>query len=285
MYKWALLARYVYTYEEFVIVTEAPQCNRMTATGQDTDNKRIIYNIQIGNVQNSKNTIYNIDNYVCTGLICANLKCKNKYVWWINNVNSVVCSMLNVKCSWDGLPEGRNCSCVWSFGAQCSVASTRRQQFKEGVCWMWWGPEWFCQLTLDKYSSWRVGRVVPMIRSAVRTTLRSLLWSDLVAEMNQTVIDGFNDGRVELFQQLMWQVEIPQLAKDVQPLLGLFHNGLNVIVPLQVLRNCGAQESGWLHCSHSAVHDGEWGRAGGFLLKSTIISTVLSMLSSRLLRL
>ncbi len=108
------------------------------------------------------------------------------------------------------------------FGAQCSVASTRRQQFKEGVCWMWWGPEWFCQLTLDKYSSWRVGRVVPMIRSAVRTTLRSLLWSDLVAEMNQTVIDGFNDGRVELFQQLMWQVEIPQLAKDVQPLLGPF---------------------------------------------------------------
>ncbi len=26
-------------------------------------------------------------------------------------------------------------------------------------------------LTLDKYSSWRVGRVVPMIRSAVRTGL------------------------------------------------------------------------------------------------------------------
>ncbi len=37
--KLALLAWYVYTYEEFVIVTEAPQCNRMTATGQDTDNK------------------------------------------------------------------------------------------------------------------------------------------------------------------------------------------------------------------------------------------------------
>ncbi len=29
-WEWALLARYVYTYEEFVIVTEAPQCNRMT---------------------------------------------------------------------------------------------------------------------------------------------------------------------------------------------------------------------------------------------------------------
>ncbi len=59
-------------------VTEAPQCNRMTATGQDTDNKK--NNIQIykiDNVQNSKNTIYNIDNYVCTFMICANLKCIN----------------------------------------------------------------------------------------------------------------------------------------------------------------------------------------------------------------
>ncbi len=44
-------------------------------------------------------------------------------------------------------------------------------------------------LTLDGYSSWRVRRVVPMIRSAVRVTLCSLLRSDLVAELNQTVID------------------------------------------------------------------------------------------------
>ncbi len=44
-------------------------------------------------------------------------------------------------------------------------------------------------LTLDRYSSWRAGRVVPMIGSAVRTTLHSLLRTDLVAELNQTVID------------------------------------------------------------------------------------------------
>ncbi len=44
-------------------------------------------------------------------------------------------------------------------------------------------------LILHKYSSWRVGRVVPMIRPAVQTTLRSLPRSDLVAELNQTVID------------------------------------------------------------------------------------------------
>ncbi len=36
-----------------------------------------------------------------------------------------------------------------------------------------------------------------------------------------------------------------------------------MIVPLQVLRNCGAQESELLHCSHSAVHDGEWGERRG----------------------
>ncbi len=49
------IARYVYTYKELVIVTEAPQCNRNTATGPDTDNKN--NNIQIykiGNVQQQK---------------------------------------------------------------------------------------------------------------------------------------------------------------------------------------------------------------------------------------
>ncbi len=81
-----------------------------------------------------------------------------------------------------------------------------------------------------------------MISSAVRTTLRSLLRSDLVAELNQTE-DRLNDGGVELFQQLLWHVVLPQLVKEVQPLLGLFHHGLDVSVPLQVLRNCGAQES------------------------------------------
>ncbi len=57
-------------------MTEAPRCNRMTATGQDTDSKRTVYKYTIGNVQNSKNTIYNTDYYVCTGLTCANLKRK-----------------------------------------------------------------------------------------------------------------------------------------------------------------------------------------------------------------
>ncbi len=34
-----------------------------------------------------------------------------------------------------------------------------------------------------------------------------------------------------------------------------------VIVPLQVLGDGGAQESEWLHCSHRAAHDGDWGES------------------------
>ncbi len=49
-----------------------------TVQQDDSSRTQIIKknSIQIDNVQNSKNTIYNIDNYVCTGMICANLKCK-----------------------------------------------------------------------------------------------------------------------------------------------------------------------------------------------------------------
>ncbi len=61
----SFIARHVYAYEEFVLVIEAPQCDRMTVTKQDTDNKK--NNIQIykiDNVQNSQNTIYKIDHFV-----------------------------------------------------------------------------------------------------------------------------------------------------------------------------------------------------------------------------
>ncbi len=43
--------------------------------------------------------------------------------------------------------------------------------------------------------------------------------------------------------ELLWQVELPRLAKEVQPLLGLFYNGVYVIVPLQFLGDGGASTS------------------------------------------
>ncbi len=104
----SFIARYVYTYEEFVFVTVAPRCNRMTATGQTQ----------------TTNEQYTNRQFVCTGMLGANLKC-NKYVFK-KKYNSVVCSTFNIECSWDGLPEGRNCFCVWLFWCSelCSVDQT-----------------------------------------------------------------------------------------------------------------------------------------------------------------
>lgn len=72
--------------------------------------------------------------------------------------------------------------------------------------------------TLNEYSSWRVGRGVPMILPAVWTICCSLLRPDLVAEPNQTdsyrsAKDRFSDCRVELQKQHLRQVELPQTSE------------------------------------------------------------------------
>ncbi len=140
-----------------------------------------------------------------------------------------------------------------------------------------------------KNSSWRVGRVVPIIRSAVLTTLRSLLRSDLVAELNQTVNDvqrtdsmlaekncfSSSCGRwnflswrrkyslcwasMWLSHFRSWEIVVPRNLNDF------------IAVTLLFMMVTGGRARG--------------GGGGWVLLKSTIISTVLSVLSSRLLRL
>ncbi len=55
-------------------------------------------------------------------------------------INSVVYYTFIVKLTVHRLPEGRNCSCAGRSGAQSSVASA-------------------LLLSLDEFSSWRVGRV------------------------------------------------------------------------------------------------------------------------------
>ncbi len=77
-----------------------------------------------------------------------------------------------------------------------------------------------------------------MICSAVQTTLRSLLRSDLVAELNQTVID------VQRMDSMMAEYNFfSSSCGRLNFLSWRRHHGLDVIVPLQVLRNCGAQGS------------------------------------------
>ncbi len=154
-------------------------------------------------------------------------------------------------------------------GAQSSVTLTRRVTVQRGSVLDVRGPEWFCQPFFSLWISTVLGDWEGCSNDSLSSPdfppqsseVRFGSWAE--PDSYRSAEDRFNDGGVELFQQLLWQVELSQLAKEVQPLLGLFHNGLNVIVPLQVLRNCGAQESEWLHCSHSAVHDGEWGESRG----------------------
>ncbi len=101
-----------------------------SSTVQQNDSNRTGHrqqknNIQIGNVQNSKNTIYNTDNYVCTGLTCK--KKKKKAVWWINNCIIVSC----VPCLISSVHEmdclGKETVPVSGrSGTRNSIASTRR---------------------------------------------------------------------------------------------------------------------------------------------------------------
>src|SRR4029434_5578023 len=74
-----------------------------------------------------------------------------------------------------------------------------------------------------------------------------------------------DDCSVELDQQLLRQVVLPEQMQEVHPLLGLLDDGVDVgfTVLLSMVRG---------------------GSAGELLLKSTVISTVLSVFSSRLLR-
>ncbi len=55
--EWALLARYVYTYEEFVIVTKLHSATEWQQQDRTQTTKEQYTNIQIGNVQNSKDTM------------------------------------------------------------------------------------------------------------------------------------------------------------------------------------------------------------------------------------
>ncbi len=95
--------------------------------------------------------------------------------------------------------------------------------------------------------------------------------------------DGFNDGWVELFQQLLagWTSSAGE-------------GSIASAVPFSPWTQYDCPTSGpeKLRCPDLNLNSTavcvmmvSGGRAGGFLLKSTVISTVLSVLSSRLLRL
>ncbi len=153
------------------------------------------------------------------------------------------------------------------------------------------GPEWFYQLFFSLWMSTVLGEWggLPMIHSSVRTTLRSLLRSDLVAELNQTVIDmqrtdsmmavykcfSSSCGRLSFLR--WWRKYSLCWAFFTMESMWLSHfSSCEMVVP-RSLNDSTAVTVLFMMVSG--------GGSGGFLLKSMIISTVLSVFSYRLLRL
>ncbi|KAK7898336.1 hypothetical protein WMY93_019189 [Mugilogobius chulae] len=65
--------------------------------------------------------------------------------------------------------------------------------------------------------------------------------------------DGLNDGRVKLHQHLGRQLDILPLPEKVHPLLGLFDQGADGRLPLQVLCDGGPEEADGVHSGDGRV--------------------------------
>ncbi len=125
--------------------------------------------------------------------MCKKKKKKKKYIWFINSCIIVLCVPRLMSSVHEMIAWGKNLFLCLDFLVLRALWRRPDGNSSKRECAGCEGSRVILSallLTLYEYSSWRVGRDVPMIRSAVRTTLSSLLRSDLVAELNQTVTDG-----------------------------------------------------------------------------------------------
>ena len=74
--------------------------------------------------------------------------------------------------------------------------------------------------------------------------------------------DGLYDGGVEVHHHGLWQVELFQLPQEVHPLLCLFGDAADVLLPLEVLADDCAQEAEGLHGDDWGVTQGDGGGWG-----------------------
>ncbi len=190
-----------------------------------------------------------------------------------------------VMCCSGGIRPGEKTILVSGcFCAQWSVAPARGQQYKERVSWVWGVQSDF--LSPFPHSG---GVKILIILSAVLTVRCSLLMSVLVAEPNQTVIEEHRTdsmmaewncissswGRLNF---LSWRrkYSLCWACFTIESMWLSHFRSWEMVVPRN-LNDSTAVTVLFMMVSG--------GRAGGFLLKSTIISTVLRVFSSRLLRL
>ena len=74
--------------------------------------------------------------------------------------------------------------------------------------------------------------------------------------------DGLYDGGVEVHHHGLWQVELFQLPQEVHPLLCLFGDAADVLLPLEVLADDCAQEAEGLRGVDWGVTQGDGVRVG-----------------------
>ncbi len=109
-----------------------------------------------------------------------------------------MCTIIGVKCSWDGLLEGRNCSCVWSFwySELCSIGQTVTVQ--RGSVLDVRGPEWFCQPFFSIWISTVLGEWGGLYQWFAQQSSEVRFGSWAEPDSYWCAEDWFNDGRVEL---------------------------------------------------------------------------------------
>jgi len=87
--------------------------------------------------------------------------------------------------------------------------------------------------------------------------------------------DGLDDGRVEVHHHRLWQVEFPQLPQEIHPLLGFFDDFRSWVMMEPRKRKDSTMFTG---DSHRVMGVG----GVALFLKSTILSTVVTVLSNKL---
>ncbi len=145
-------------------------------------------------------------------------------------------------CSSEWQPVGRNCSCVWLFWRTVLYSSYQRRGVGTGCVQSVKDLQW-CFLPV----SWLLTCISPEWRAGWHQWLFPQSWplqsvpvlfcGQSKPESDGCAENGLDYDRVKLDQQLLKQVELPELAQEVHPLLGLFDDCVDVGCPTWVIVN------------------------------------------------
>ncbi len=132
-----------------------------------------------------------------------------------------MCSTIIVWCSWDGLPEGRNCSCVWSFW--CSELCSIDQNSSKRECAGCEGPEWFYQLFCSLWMSTVLGECGGLYQWFAQQSGLPSVSLLLVAELSQAIIEvQRTDSHLWMSHFRSWDIVVSRNLNDSSAVTVLF---------------------------------------------------------------